>query len=182
MGADPTVSRCAAATFPGEKGRRRVGAWRWRHCMIVPVLIGAALLDPVASEAVQSVPPERIELPVIQPGCDRAGDEDTVVVCGRNDRRFRIDPATLSAVRAIERKNDHGNHMRPLAIIGGCSETGPMGCRGEGVIPVSMMAFKALGLIATAIRGEDLRPALRQGPTDYEIYQRAKAEAETKEP
>lgn len=148
----------------------------------MPVLIGAAFLGPAAKEGPEPGPPERIVLPVIQPGCDRAGEADTVVVCGKSDRRFRIDPATLRSVRSIEYRKDNANHPRPAAISGGCSETGPMGCRGQNVLPVSGMALKAIGLIVKAIRGEDLRPALRQGPTDYEIYQQAKAEAEAEEP
>lgn len=124
-------------------------------------------------------PPERIVLPVIQPGCDRTGDEE-IVVCGRTDRRFRIDRGTLQTLRAIEARDNNANRPRPRAVTEGCSGIGPMDACG-GNIPISSMALKAVGLIVKAVRGEDLRPALRQGPTDYDIYQQAQAEAKGKE-
>lgn len=142
-------------------------------------LIGSALL--LAPEAVPANPgpPERIVLPVIQPDCDRTGEPDVVTVCGRSDRRFRIDSGTLETMRAIEHRDDAANRPRPRAITEGCAGVGPMDACG-GNIPISAMALRAIGLAVKAVRGEDLRLYLRQGPTDYELYQRAQAEAESR--
>jgi hypothetical protein len=144
------------------------------------ILAGLGLLAGASARANEppapSGPPSRIELPVIQPGCDRAGDPDTITVCAQTDRRFRIDPATLTTLRIKEQRDDPENQPRPLAVTSTCSEPGPFGCREEGVIPIGAMAFKAVELAVKAVRGEDLRPALRQRPTEYEIYQQAQAE------
>ena len=139
-------------------------------------LIGFALLlapGDASLAAASSIPPEPIILPVIQPDCDRTGEEE-VVVCGRSDRRFRIDRGTLETIRAIEERDDPAKRPRPRAITEGCSGIGPMDACG-GDIPISSMAVRAIGLIVKAVRGEDLRPAFRQGPTDYELYQRRTA-------
>lgn len=141
--------------------------------MSMASVLGSAILS-VAIEPTPG-PPERIVLPVIQPDCDRTGKEE-VVVCGRSDRRYRIDTGTLQTLRVIEQRDDLANRPRPRAITEGCSGIGPMDACG-GNIPISNMALNAIGLIVKAVRGEDLRPSLRQGPTDYEIYQRTKAEA-----
>ena len=59
-----------------------------------------------------------------------------------------------------------------------CSPVGPEGCRGRNEIPVSNIALTlAMALIKLA-KGEDLRPMLRQGPSEYELYQRERAAAE----
>ena len=118
-------------------------------------------------------------MPVIKPDCDRSDDAEAVVVCGRSDRRFRIDASTLATLRAIEARNDNANRPRPRAITEGCSGLGPMDACG-GDIPISAIAFRAIALAVKAIRGEDLRPALQQGPTDYDLYKEARAEAEAK--
>ncbi|WP_300973570.1 hypothetical protein [Sphingomonas sp. LHG3406-1] len=147
-------------------------------------LIGSALLlAPAVSTQVASAspgPPERIVLPVIQPGCDRTAQPDEIMVCGRTERRYRIDTSTLRTLRSIEDRDDPTRPPRPHAITQSCAGTGPM-TQCTGALPVSDMALRAIGLAVKAIRGEDLRPALRQGPTDYEIYQRTRAEAEAKE-
>lgn len=143
------------------------------------LLLNAPAPSTQTNAATGAGPPERIVLPVIQPGCDRTGDEE-IVVCGRTDRRFRIDRGTLQTLRAIEARDNNANRPRPRAVTEGCSGIGPMDACG-GNIPISSMALKAVGLIVKAVRGEDLRPALRQGPTDYDIYQQAQAEAKGKE-
>ncbi|GAA4007925.1 hypothetical protein GCM10022280_00660 [Sphingomonas swuensis] len=152
--------------------------------MELAVVFAAALIGtPSSSEPLQpvsSTPPQQIVLPIVQPGCERSTDADVVTVCGRKDRRYRIDTSTLQTLRTIEDRDDPGKRPRPNAITQSCSGIGPMAnCSGD--IPVSAMALRAIGLAVKAIRGEDLRPALRQGPTDYELYQRAKAAEEEKE-
>ncbi len=151
--------------------------------MVLSNLIGMTLFVlalGVEPAATPTGPPARIVLPVIAPDCDRTGEPDVITVCGRDDRRFRIDAATLTTLRIKDRRDDNGARSRPLAITQSCQEAGPFACRGQGVLPVSGMALKAVELAIKAIRGDDLRPALRQGPTDYEIYQQVKAQDEAK--
>jgi hypothetical protein len=148
--------------------------------MMLASLFGSALLLGVAANpgearpAPPPGPPERIVLPLIQPDCDRPADAEAITVCGRTDRRFRIDLGTLETIRGIQDRDDPGKRPRPRAITESCSGIGPMDACG-GDIPISGMALRAIGLAVKAISGVDLRPALRQGPTDYDIYQRARA-------
>lgn len=141
--------------------------------MGMAILFGSALLLAPGNELLagnSATLPQRIGLPVHQPECDRTEREE-VVVCGRSDRRFRIDRGTLETIRAIEERDDPADRPRPRAITESCSGIGPMDACG-GDIPISSMALRAIGLIVKAVRGEDLRPAFRQGPTDYELYQK----------
>lgn len=151
--------------------------------MVLTSLVASALLlVPASGDAAAPPPPgppERIVLPVIQRDCDRTGDPEEVTVCGRSDRRFRIDPTTLATLRVIEQRNDPANRPRPRAITEGCSGIGPMDACG-GNIPVSDMALRAVVLAVKAIRGEELGPLLRQGPSDYDIYKQHVAEAEAR--
>ena len=147
--------------------------------MITLSLIGSATLllaSPEATDQPPAGPPAWIVLPVIQPGCDRFDDVDATV-CGRSDRRYRIDPATLGTLRAIETRDDQGNRPRPDAITRGCTGMGAMvSCTGN--LPISDMALRGIRLLIKAVHGDNLLPELRQGLTDYELYQRAQAEAE----
>lgn len=62
-----------------------------------------------ASEAIaQNAPASpagtlRIVLPVVDPGCSKPGPgDDVILVCGRTDGMYRIDPTVLATLRARE--------------------------------------------------------------------------------
>ncbi|NJC04980.1 hypothetical protein GGQ97_000773 [Sphingomonas kaistensis] len=151
--------------------------------MVMTSLVASALLlVPASADAKPPPPPgppERIVLPVIHRDCDRTGDAEEVTVCGRSDRRFRIDSSTLATLRAIEQRNDPANRPRPRAITEGCSGIGPMDACG-GNLPLSDMAIRAAVLAVKAIRGEELGPLLRKGPSDYDIHKQQLADAEAR--
>lgn len=99
----------------------------------------------------------------------RSEDPTTVVVCGRSQQRYRIDPVVLAATR-----NAEAPPPRPrldATTAEGC--TGP-NC-GGGVIPLVGMALTAAKAAVLASEGEDWRDAFRTHPDAYQVYEDAKA-------
>ena len=144
------------------------------------ILAAGALAAPggdVALEPVQSSPPERIELPVVTPGCGPRSDKpDEVVVCGSGEERFRIDPSTLSVMRSRGAMRTDPTLGRARLFKEACNPVGPMAACQSDTLPVLPMAVKAVTMIGKALKGEDLKPMLRPESTEYERYQAAEAE------
>lgn len=136
--------------------------------------------ESVAPASGGGAPPERIVLPVAEPGCTLGkAEDDTILVCGRRGSPYRIDPVVLATERArVERNRRPPNR----GDVPGqpCNLVGPATPCPTNVIPVSGIALTAIQMVVKAVRGEDLRPILRAEPTEYERYQEAKAEVEGK--
>lgn len=126
--------------------------------------------------------PLRIVLPVIEHGCPSLKPtDDTIVVCGREDRRYRIDPVVLAVNRARDAK---GGAPRPDGRTSlfqeRCSPVGGAVCPGQGTLPISSIAITVATALIKVAKGEDLRPMLRPTPSEYEMYKQAKAAADAK--
>jgi hypothetical protein len=98
----------------------------------------------------------------------RSDDPTTVVVCGRSQQRYRIDPVVLEATREAEAPPPKPRLDATTAE--GC--TGP-NC-GGGVIPLVGMALTAVKAAVLASEGEDWREAFRTHPDAYRQYVDAK--------
>lgn len=95
----------------------------------------------------------------------KADDPKTVVVCGRSQQRFRIDPAVLAATRAAE-----AVPPKPaLDATSGQPCTGSQ-CGGGSYVPLIGMALTALKAAELAADGDDWRDAFRNRPDQYQAY------------
>lgn len=158
---------------------------RWTVGLGVGMLLGspAAAADAAGGEpgpGTTGDAPLQIAQPLSRPDCDGdADDEELIVVCGRKNNRYRIDPTVLAATRAREARNAPRPDERTRLFKEKCSPVGGASC-GENVLPVSAIAITAVAAVVKAIKGEDLRPMLRGGPSEYETYQAARAAEQAK--
>ena len=107
----------------------------------------------------------------VKPGSSCKSDEpDAVVVCGRSQHRYRIDPDVLAAERATEApppKPPLTADDAQTACIGAQCGTG-------GVVPLIPMALKAIEAAELAADGDDWRDAFRTHPDQYSAYEQAR--------
>lgn len=96
-------------------------------------------------------------------------DPSTVVVCGKSQRRYRIDPVVLEATREAEAPPPKPK----LDATRSESCIGP-NC-GGGMIPLVGMALTAVKAAVLASQGDDWREAFRTHPDEYRAYEDAKA-------
>jgi len=100
----------------------------------------------------------------------KSEDPDAVVVCGRSQQRFRIDPTVLAATRRAETLPPKA----PLDATGAQPCTGSQ-CGGGSYVPLIPMALKALKAAELAIEGDDWREAFRTRPDQYQLYRSEQA-------
>jgi hypothetical protein len=101
-------------------------------------------------------------------------DPAEVVVCGRSQQKYRIDPNVLAATRATEALPPKA----PLDATGQRACVGP-NC-GGATIPLVGMALKVIQAVELAAQGDDWREAFRTQADAYRAYQDAKAKEEEK--
>lgn len=107
-------------------------------------------------------------------GACKSDDPAKIVVCGRSQQRYRIDPDVLAATRAAE-----APPPKPaLDATADSACTGP-NC-GGGTIPLVGMALTALKAVELAAEGDDWREAFRTRPDQYRAYEDAKAKEKAK--
>ena len=148
---------------------------RFRLSFAILVVTGSAAVAQDGPDAT-SARPLRLALPIIGPGCDRAlSDDGEIVVCGRRDRRYRIDPAVLAVSRRLESRGGPRPEGRTALFKDGCSSVGLSSC-GQDVLPVGKVAITLTTALIKAIKGEDLKPMLRTVPSEYGLYQQSKAD------
>ena len=136
-----------------------------------------ALLAAGAAQAAE--PPAVIDVlaPATAPRCEPS-EEDEIVVCAeRPGDEYRIDPAVLAVSRQIEQPADRRKPAHHSAGKESCVPHGTNGCPGQGVIPVTAIALKALQVGVLAAKGEDWRAPLRTSPDQYRLYTQAKAKS-----
>ena len=95
----------------------------------------------------------------------KSDDPDTVVVCGRSQQHFRIDPSVLAATRAA----DAPPPKPSLDATSGQPCTGSQ-CGGGNYIPLIGMAEVAIKAAELAVQGDDWREAFRTRPDQYQLY------------
>lgn len=120
-------------------------------------------VDPVVANALRQTVSGKAP-----PRC-HSDDPNSVIVCGRSQHRYRIDPNVLAAERAAEAppaKPPLTADDAHTACIGAQCGTG-------GVIPLIPMALKAIEAAELAAHGDDWRDAFRTHPDQYREYQQA---------
>jgi hypothetical protein len=111
----------------------------FRRCALIPGLMIAAQLLPVAVAAETSAPPERVASLVVygDDPCPAAEDEEEIVVCARRpeEERYRIprrfrerseQPSEVSWASRIEALDEAARPMRPdsCSVVGAGGQTG----------------------------------------------------------
>lgn len=138
-------------------------------------LLGTAAAAQVGPSA-KNAQPLRIALPVLDPDCGSAISSDgAIVVCGRRDRRYRIDPTVMAVSRRLESRGGPRPEGHTTLFKEGCGPVGSAPCAGQNVLPVSAIALTLATALIKAVKGEDLRPVLRTVPSEYDLYKQAKA-------
>lgn len=99
----------------------------------------------------------------------KSDDPTVVVVCGRSQQRYRIDPVVLEATREAEAPP-------PKPTLDATTAEGCVGPNcGGGTIPLVAMALTAVKAAVLASQGDDWRDAFRTHPDAYRQYEDAKA-------
>ncbi|HEX5239208.1 MAG TPA: hypothetical protein VFW39_12195 [Sphingomicrobium sp.] len=140
----------------------------------------AALAIPIstaasAQTAQTAIPPigNALRNPVTSPSSKdcKSNDPDSVVVCGRSQHLYRIDPDVLAAERAAEAPPIRA----PLTADD--AQTACIGaqCGTGGVVPFIGMALIAATAVAMAADGDDWREVFRTRQEQYQAYLDAKA-------
>lgn len=99
----------------------------------------------------------------------KSNEPGEVVVCGRSQHRYRIDPDVLAATRAAE-----APPVKPPLDASNAEPCTGQDC-GGGMIPLVGMALTALKAAELAAQGDDWREAFRTHPDQYRAYQQSKA-------
>lgn len=139
------------------------------HLLLVAGLLGSA---PSISLAQSLAPPVSLATAnANSPQGVRCTNDDpaTVVVCGRSQQRYRIDPVVLEATR-------EASAAPPKPRLDATTEPGCIGPNcGGGTIPLVAVALTALKAAVLASQGDDWREAFRTHPDAYSQYEDAKA-------
>jgi len=153
--------------------------------VLLPLMV--VMLLPGTAAAAQKGPsppvgaPLRIVIPIVEPRCEKPPPADgVIVVCGRKDDRYRIDPTVLAAIRSRDPRGGPRPDAHTTMFSERCSPVGLSSCSGQNVVPVSSILMVVARAVAKAVRGEDLRPMLRPVPDEYELYTQAKATEEAR--
>ncbi len=141
--------------------------------------LSIVLLPGLASSAgsAQNLPPPKSEsagdtLPssvsaVERKGCEN-GTTSEVVVCGRSQQRYRIDPAVLEATREADATPPKPPISKEPAVPCTGQECG------GGTIPLVSVALTALKAAELAAAGDDWRDAFKTRADQYQVYQEMK--------
>ena len=100
----------------------------------------------------------------------KSDDPKIVVVCGRSQQRFRIDPAVLAATRAAE-----AVPPKPALDANSAEPCTGSQCGGGNYVPLIGMALTALKAAELAADGGDWRDALRTRRDQYQAYRAQKS-------
>lgn len=105
-----------------------------------------------------------------------------IIVCAPPG--YRLNPDVLAAKRDL-RGIRAGRPVSPHEPFrdNNCATIGPMGCRGGATINLVNAAMVAATMVATALKGGNVGAMFVTGhePTEYELYQQAKAAREATE-
>ena len=142
------------------------------------VLIGLA---DAPSQA--ATPPQRPQTPEAAPGdqCSpQKPDNRTIVICTQRPQGYRLNPDVMEAKRET---HSGGRPVRPGGkIIPDCATVGPQPCMTAG-IPIIGAALTAAEMARRLAKGEEIGSMFVTDPhpTEYQLYQMAKARREAEE-
>ena len=152
--------------------------------MLTGLPAALAMLVP-ASAATQpsaALPAKTAESPPAADRCPAPSTTgDTIVVCTVRPQGYRIDPDVMEAKRAMKR--DHGRPVRPGGtVIPDCAHVGPAPCMTAG-INLLAAAMTAAEMAKRAASGQEIGSMFVTDPhpSEYQLYQMAKARREAEE-
>jgi hypothetical protein len=146
-----------------------------RSAFLLLIAAGAAFSGVAAAqEPAQSLGEALTKTSSDHPGACKSDDPSAVVVCGRSQQRYRIDPDVLAATRAAEAPP-------PKPSLDATADQACVGpdC-GGGTIPLVGMALTAIRAVELATHGDDWREAFRTRPDQYRAYEDARAKEKAK--
>ena len=136
------------------------------HLLLVAGLFGSA---PSTAMSQSSGPSSAVAAATPSDVRCKSDDPTTVVVCGRSQKRYRIDPVVLEATR-------EAGAPPPKPRLDATTAEGCIGPNcGGGTIPLVAMALTAVKAAVLASQGDDWRDAFRTHPDAYRQYEDAKA-------
>ncbi len=138
-------------------------------CLLLTALVASAAWPQDRPPAADTVAKALTERSAPQPDC-KSTNATEVVVCGRSQERYRIDPDVLAASRAAEAAPPKA----PLNATTSEQCAGP-NCGGGSYVPLVGMALTALKAAELAVQGDDWREAFRTHPDEYKAYENSKA-------
>ncbi|QIL03172.1 hypothetical protein G7078_10550 [Sphingomonas sinipercae] len=145
------------------------------------LLILAAAIAP-ASAAFDLAGKSALVAPTESGKC-QAGAPNEVVVCGKREPNYRLDPAALATARARDALPAAPDPTAALANASPCSAgIGPQGCTGKADIDFVAVGLLAAKAAAAAAQGEDWRETFRTRPDEYNEYRAAKDRENRKRP
>lgn len=131
------------------------------------IIAALAISAPAAAQETAPPPLQTFRVTAQTPSC--ASDPTAVVVCGRSQQKYRIDPNVLAVERAAEAPP-------PKPSLDASQQTACVGPNcGGGTIPLVGMALTALKAAELAAAGDDWRDAFRTHPDQYRVYEEEKA-------
>lgn len=140
----------------------------------IVLLVGLAgsrafALEPSASPSQAIADALRTVAPAQQQSACGRDNPAEVVVCGRSQQHYRIDPTVLASARAAE-----APPPKPPVTAETADHCTGADC-GGGTIPFVGMALTALKAAELAAQGDDWRDAFRTHPDEYRLYEEEKA-------
>ncbi|MDQ3143389.1 MAG: hypothetical protein M3Q57_00730 [Pseudomonadota bacterium] len=122
--------------------------------------------------------PDAASIRLTEPDCrsTAAANPDEILVCAERSDPYRIDPAILSAGRAVDASPERRPAYQSVGVDK-CSPVGIAGCPGRDVIPVTRIALTIARAALMAAKGDDWREVFRTREDEYRLMREAKAKA-----
>lgn len=147
--------------------------------MAAPLLPLALLL---LAQTAAANPPDatKTSAPAHEPRCGVPTGEDAIVICAEKPQGYRIDPDILAAHRGMK----NGSAPRPNNPVArpDCATIGPAPCMTAGISLIGV-ALTAAEMAKRLSEGKEVGSMFKTDPhpSEYQLYQMAKAEREATE-
>ena len=144
------------------------------------VLLAQAATAPAAS----STPPEPARVPAAdscRPG-QRATNPNEIVICAERTDGYRLNPDVMQARREL-RSGGRPTRPGPGGMKDGTCAVGPMGCGPQAGINLIGAALTAAQMAGRLAAGQEIGSMFLTDPhpSEYQLYQAAKARREAEE-
>lgn len=137
----------------------------------------------IATTASTSTPPapNAKPAPPVVPDCPRQrSDSQTIVICTERPQGYRLNPDVMEAKRE---KKSPGPPVRPGGrVIPDCTNVGPQPCMTAGINLIGA-ALTAAQMAERLAKGQEVGSMFQTdpSPSEYQLYQMAKARREAEE-